>query len=218
LPRLLEFGIPIIVNINGESQAEYQELAVRLAGTGIAALEVNISCPNVKKGGIAFGTDPLMAGEVTAGVKRVADVPVIVKLSPNVSDIRVIARAVEDAGADIISLINTLIGLVIDIKTCRPKLANIFGGLSGPAIRPVAMRMVRQVFETVSVPTIGMGGNENGYTAAEFMMAGATATALGTSGFADRRIFKKAIGQLGEVAINNGFSATRQLVGCMIKE
>lgn len=212
LPHLRKLGIPIIANINGISVDEYLALTERLNDTDIAALEVNISCPNVKKGGIAFGIDPAVAAGITEAVKRISRFPVIVKLTPNVTDITVIARAVEDAGADAISLINTLLGTAIDIYKRKPVLANIVGGLSGPAIRPIALRCVMSVANTVHIPIIGMGGNENGYTAAEFMMAGATATAFGTSGFANRTIFPQAVDQLREIAYFHGCSSTAELV------
>ena len=160
MPYLQGISVPVIVNILGDSIDEYKEIAARLAGVkGIGALEVNISCPNVKKGGVAFGTDPDMAAAVTSAVKMESDVPVIVKLSPNVSDIAQVAEAVEEGGADSVSLINTLIGMAIDLDTKKPLLANVVGGLSGPAIKPVALRMVYQVAQRVSIPVIGIGGS-----------------------------------------------------------
>ena len=187
-------NVPVIVNILGDSLAEYEEITTRLRGVpGVSGIEVNISCPNVKKGGVAFGTDPVMAAAVTAAVKNKADVPVMVKLSPNVSDITVIAKAVEDAGADAISLINTLIGMAIDLPTRRPALANIIGGLSGPAIKPVALRMVYQVAKVVSVPIIGIGGIQSAEDALEFMLAGATAVQIGTANFINPRISEEIV-------------------------
>lgn len=212
LPRLRKLNIPIIANINGISIEEYCALTEQLNDTDVTALEVNISCPNVKQGGIAFGVDPAVAARVTTAVKEKSRMPVIVKLTPNVTDIASIARAIEDAGADAISLINTVLGGAIDVWHRRPRIANVFAGLSGPAIRPIAIRCVMQVANAVNIPIIGMGGNENGYTAAEFMMAGATATAFGTSGFANRTIFPQAIEQLREVAYFHGFSSTNALV------
>jgi dihydroorotate dehydrogenase (NAD+) catalytic subunit len=216
LPRLRALHIPIIANINGTSVEEYCALTEQLNDADIAMIEVNISCPNVKEGGIAFGVSPPIAAKVTHAVKRVSRVPIIVKLTPNVTDIVTIARAVEDAGADVISLINTVLGATIDIHTRKPVLANIVGGLSGPAIRPIALRCVLSVAQAVHIPIIGMGGNENGYTAAEFMMAGATATAFGTASFANRTIFSDAITQLREVAQQHGFATTAQLVKSVI--
>lgn len=180
--------VPVIVNILGDSIEEYEEITSRLQGVpGVAGIEVNISCPNVKKGGVAFGTNPQMAATVTAAVKRKSKVPVMVKLSPNVSDIGTIALAVEEAGADSVSLINTLIGMAIDLKTKKPALANVIGGLSGPAIKPVALRMVYEVAKKVSIPIIGIGGIESAEDALEFMLAGATAVQVGTANFVNPR-------------------------------
>jgi len=184
LPFLRGFDTAVIVNIFGESVEEYQNLAARLSETeGVRALEVNISCPNVKKGGIAFGTEPGMAAEVTRAVKRSTDLPVIVKLSPNVSDITVIARAVEDGGADALSVINTLRGMSVDVEKRVPHLRNITGGLSGPAIRPIALRMVWEVVQAVSIPVIGIGGIMEGRDALQFIIAGARAVQVGTASF-----------------------------------
>ncbi|MFH0784802.1 MAG: dihydroorotate dehydrogenase [Pseudomonadota bacterium] len=207
-------NVPVIVNILGDSLAEYEEITSRLAGVpGVAGIEVNISCPNVKKGGVAFGTDPAMAAAVTGAVKKKADVPVMVKLSPNVSDITVIARAVEDAGADAISLINTLIGMAIDLSTRRPALANIIGGLSGPAIKPVALRMVYQVAQTVSVPVIGIGGIESAEDALEFMLAGATAVQIGTANFTNPRASEEIVDGIGAYAVAEKLSSIRSIIG-----
>ncbi len=174
----------VVVNILGDSVEEYARLAGHLSEVdGIDAIEVNISCPNVKKGGVAFGTVPAMAKEVTEAVKKETELPVIVKLSPNVTDIVSMAKAVQDGGADAVSLINTLIGMAIDIKTRKPKLANIIGGLSGPAIKPVALRMVYQVAGAVSVPVIGIGGISTAEDALEFILAGASAIQVGTANF-----------------------------------
>lgn len=184
MPFLRRFGAKTIVNILGNSEEEYAALAARLAGVeGVRALEVNISCPNVRQGGIAFGVDPKMAAAVVRAVKRHARQPVIVKLSPNVTDICLMARAVADAGADAVSLINTLIGMAIDIRTRRPELANRTGGLSGPAIKPVALRMVWQVAQVLQIPVIGVGGIATAEDALEFLLAGATAVQVGTANF-----------------------------------
>jgi len=184
MPFLRELACPVVVNILGDSVEQYHEIARRLDGVfGVSALEVNISCPNVKKGGVAFGTDPAMAAKVTAAVRGATSLPVLVKLSPNVTDIVLMARAVEEAGADGISLINTLIGMAIDPQTRRPRLANVIGGLSGPAIKPVALRMVWQVAANVSVPVIGIGGITTAEDALEFLLAGATAIQVGTANF-----------------------------------
>lgn len=185
---LAGLNVPVIVNILGDSIEEYEEITARLQGVpGVAGIEVNISCPNVKKGGVAFGTDPKMAAKVTAAVKGKSCVPVMVKLSPNVADIGTIALAVEEAGADSVSLINTLIGMAINLKTKKPALANVIGGLSGPAIKPVALRMVYEVAKKVSIPIIGIGGIESAEDALEFMLAGATAVQVGTANFVNPR-------------------------------
>ncbi len=182
LPYLSRLNTVVIANILGESVDEYAQVAKILsASPGLDAIEVNISCPNVKAGGAAFGTDPEMAAKVTAAVKKATPLPVICKLSPNVTDIVSIARAVEDAGADALSLINTLIGMAIDIEHRRPALANVFGGLSGPAIRPVAVRMVYEAARAVRIPVIGIGGISTGSDAVEFMLAGARAIQIGTA-------------------------------------
>jgi dihydroorotate dehydrogenase (NAD+) catalytic subunit len=209
-------NVPVIVNILGDSLAEYEEITERLCGVaGVAGIEVNISCPNVKKGGVAFGTDPAMAGSVTAAVKRKADVPVMVKLSPNVTDIGLIARAVEDGGADSISLINTLIGMAIDLKTRRPALANVIGGLSGPAIKPVALRLVYEVARVVSVPVIGIGGIESAEDALEFMVAGATAVQIGTANFVNPRVSEDVVDGIGNYVSREKLPSVRSIIGSL---
>lgn len=211
---LAGLNVPVIVNILGDSLTEYEEITSRLVGVpGVAGIEVNISCPNVKKGGVAFGTDPAMAAAVTAAVKSKADVPVMVKLSPNVSDITVIAKAVADAGADAISLINTLIGMAIDVSTRRPALANIIGGLSGPAIKPVALRMVYQVAKVVSVPVIGIGGIETAEDALEFMLAGATAVQIGTANFVNPRASEDVVEGIYAYAKAEKLPSIRSIIG-----
>ena len=182
LPFLKELSTPIIINIYGKDIREYAELASRIDDIEeIAGIEVNISCPNVKAGGVAFGTDPDTACKVVKAVRGNTGKPVMVKLTPNVTDITLIARSVEDAGADSISLINTVTGMVIDIETRRPKLANITGGLSGPAIKPIALRMVWQVAQKVKLPVIGVGGIMTAEDALEFLIAGAVAVQVGTA-------------------------------------
>ena len=186
LPKLKGIDTAIVANIFGETIDEYIEVAKRLDDSdGVSALEINISCPNVKKGGIVFGTDPLEAAKVVSAVKKATRLPIITKLSPNVTDIKVMAKAVEDAGTDAVSLINTITGMVIDIEKRRPVLATTTGGLSGPAIRPIAVRMVWQVREAVSVPIIGMGGIMTAKDALEFIIAGASAVQVGTANFVD---------------------------------
>ena len=182
LPYLKKINTAIIVNILGNSIEEYGKAAKKLTDAeGVDAIEINISCPNVKEGGAAFGTDPRMAAKVTEAVKKNADIPVICKLSPNVTDICEIAKAVEEAGADAISLINTLIGMAIDVEQRRPRLGNIIGGLSGPAIRPVAVRMAFQVVRAVQIPVIGIGGIASSSDALEFLLVGAKAIQIGTA-------------------------------------
>lgn len=185
LPEIKKYGSEIIVNISGNSIDDYGRISEKLSIEGVSALEVNISCPNIKNGGIAFGTCPDMAGAVTAMVKKNTNKPVILKLSPNVTDIKIIAQSVENNGADIISLINTLIGMAIDAKIKKPIIANVVGGYSGPPIKPVALRMVYEIYPVVNIPIIGMGGIMDTEDALEFMMAGATAISLGTANFVD---------------------------------
>ena len=181
LPFLANYDVPVIANLAGHSIEEYCAVTEKLNESSVAMYELNISCPNVKQGGIGFGTDPAMAASVVKAVKEVSRKPLIVKLTPNVTDITAIARAVEEAGADAISLINTLMGMRIDLRTRRPILANTTGGFSGPAIKPVALRMVYQVRRAVSLPILGLGGIMTGEDAAEFLMAGADAVAVGTA-------------------------------------
>jgi dihydroorotate dehydrogenase (NAD+) catalytic subunit len=183
IPYLREYDTVLIVNIAGNTVDEYKELAERLSDSDIDAIELNVSCPNVKKGGMSFGTTVESIYKVVRSVKSVTKKPVIAKLTPNVTDIREIARAAEDAGADAISLINTILGMVIDVKIKRPVLANNFGGLSGPAVKPVAVRMVYEVSSSVDIPVIGMGGIMSGHDAVEFMLAGASAVMVGTANF-----------------------------------
>jgi dihydroorotate dehydrogenase (NAD+) catalytic subunit len=186
IPFLRQYQVPVIVNIVGKTIAEYAEVASLLSEyPEISGFELNISCPNVKEGGIAFGTCPETAFSVTEAVRKATNRLLIVKLSPNVTDITEIARKVEAAGADAISLINTLLGMAIDIKKRRPVLKNTVGGLSGPAIKPVALRMVWQTYKAVSLPIIGMGGITTAADAIEFIMAGATAVGVGTGIFKD---------------------------------
>lgn len=183
LPKLKKYDVPVIVNMSGSTVEEYGVLANKLTVDGVSGLELNISCPNVKDGGIAFGTNKESATAVVREVKKNTNLPVIAKLSPNVTDIVDMAKAIEAAGADAISLINTLLGMAIDLKTRKPILGNIVGGLSGPAVKPIALRMVWQVANAVKVPIIGMGGVMNTEDALEFMLAGASAIAVGTANF-----------------------------------
>ena len=214
LPPLVPLGIPIIVNIAGANIADYIEVAQVVSQVpGVAALELNISCPNVKQGGLAFGADPDTAATVTREVKAVSAVPVFVKLSPNVTDIVAIATAVEAAGADGLSLINTLLGMAIDIRRRQPILGNIVGGLSGPAVKPVALRLVHQVYQAVSIPIIGMGGITCAEDVIEFMLAGARAIAVGTANFVDPYILPKIIADLPPLLTELGVSSITELIG-----
>lgn len=185
LPFLRQYDTKVIANISGNTPEEYGIMCEKLAGAGVDMIEVNISCPNVKAGGLAYGTRPELAAEVTEIAKKNSTVPVMVKLSPNVTDITEIARAVEEAGADAISLINTIRGMRIDVNTRRPILKMNTGGLSGPAVLPVAVRMVWETANAVKIPILGMGGVSKGTDAAELMLAGAAAVAVGTASFAD---------------------------------
>jgi dihydroorotate dehydrogenase (NAD+) catalytic subunit len=214
---LAGLNVPVIVNILGGSIEEYREITQRLEGVrGIAGIEVNISCPNVKCGGVAFGGDPKMAAKVTKAVKEVSNVPVIVKLSPNVTDVAEIARAVADGGADSVSLINTLIGMAINLKTWRPELANVIGGLSGPAIKPVALRMVYEVSRAISIPVIGIGGIETAEDALEFLLAGATAVQVGTANFINPRASEEVVEGISKYVEDEQLSSVRKLIGALI--
>lgn len=213
LPRLSSYDVPVIVNIAGRTVEEYGAVAQKLNIDGIAGLEVNISCPNVKQGGIAFGTNPQSAAEVISCVKKNSRLPVIAKLSPNVSDIVTMAQAVEDAGADAISLINTLLGMAIDIKTWKPMLGNIVGGLSGPAVKPVAVRMVWQVAKAVKVPVIGMGGIMTADDAIEFLLAGAHAVAVGTANFVNPHAVVEITEGIKAYLAGHGLTDVNHLIG-----
>ena len=213
LPNIKKYDTKIIVNIFGKDIEEYCEVAEILSDTDIDMLEMNISCPNVKEGGIYFGTCPKMAEEITKAVKRHAKKPVSVKLSPNVTDITEIAKAVENGGADCISMINTLIGMRIDIKTKRPVLKNNIGGLSGAAIKPVAVRMIWQVRNAGKLPIIGMGGITNGDDAIELMLAGAGAVAVGTAAFNDPGTVLKVIDGISDYMSVNNIKYAGQITG-----
>jgi dihydroorotate dehydrogenase (NAD+) catalytic subunit len=214
LPRLRALDTAVIVNIAGFSAEDYALLARALSGReGVAALEVNISCPNVKCGGLAFGSDPASAEEVLRAVRESTTLPVIAKLSPNVTDIQAMARAVAKGGADIISLINTLLGMAIDVKSRRPVLGSIMGGLSGPAVKPVALRMVYQVYEAVSLPIIGMGGISGWEDAVEFLLAGAGAVGVGTANFVNPRAPADILRGINAYCAENGFARVTEIVG-----
>ncbi len=213
LPRIQSYRMNVIVNISGSSVDDYAALASRLNVAGITALEINISCPNVKEGGIVFGTDPQAAAAVVRAVCAYTDKPVIAKLSPNVTSITEIALAVEEAGADIISLINTLIGMRIDIQNWHPTLGNRTGGLSGPAVMPIAVRMVWDVAHVVRIPVIGMGGISSWQDAVEFFLAGASAVAVGTANFIDPAVAMKICDGLGRYLHEKQMSNIQELVG-----
>ncbi|MDR0477380.1 MAG: dihydroorotate dehydrogenase [Desulfobulbaceae bacterium] len=216
MPYLRRLDTPVIVNVLGETVEEYGEIARRLSGVpGVAALEVNISCPNVQKGGVAFGSDPAAAAKVTATAKKNCALPVMVKLSPNVTDIAAIAKAVEDAGADSISLINTLLAMAVDINSRRPKLANVMGGLSGPAIKPIAVRMVYQASRAVKIPVIGIGGVTTADDALEFIIAGASAVQLGTASFRDAAAAAKVLDGIDGWLRQQGIASVAGLIGSL---
>ena len=216
LPFLRQYHVAVIANIYGESYTEYAQVAGKLSKAGgVDALEVNVSCPNVKKGGLSFGSDPKAAAEVTRRVRAETHLPVIVKLTPNVTDITVIARAVEEAGADAVSLINTLTGMSIDLKTRTPHLKNITGGLSGPAIKPVALRMVWQVAQRVAIPVIGIGGIMTALDALEFMVAGAKAVQIGTANFINPRATMEIIDGMRRYLQENKMKSINDIVGTL---
>ncbi len=215
LPEVRKLSTAFIANMVGKSVEEYAECARMLTVPGISALEVNISCPNVKEGGAAFGTDPAQAAAVTRAVKDATTLPVIVKLSPNVTDIVSIAKAVEDAGADSISLINTLLGIAIDTRTRRPILGNITGGLSGPAIKPVALRMVWQTAKAVKIPVCGLGGIMTGEDAIQFMMAGASTVQVGTANLADPTAMERIVNEMDEWCDKNNVKDINEIVGTL---
>ena len=207
---------PVIVNVVGHSVEEYAGVIERLEReTAVSAYEVNISCPNVDAGGMAFGTSCASAAEVTAACRQATKRTLIMKLSPNVTDISEIARAVEAEGADSVSLINTLLGMAIDAETRKPKLARVVGGLSGPAIKPVALRMVWQVASSVGVPVVGMGGIMSADDAVEFMLAGATAIAVGTANFVDPTVTTRIIDGIATYCLEHGEGAARDLIGAL---
>jgi len=214
LPFLRKLSPPVFANIYGKTVEDYAELALRLNDAkGVAGLEVNISCPNVKEGGIAFGSDGRSAHRVVRAVRKNTDLPVMVKLSPNVTDIVEIARSVEEAGADAVSLINTITGMAIDAEKRRPVLANITGGLSGPAIKPIALRMVWQVAAQVGVPVIGVGGIMNARDAVEFLIAGACAIQVGTANFINPRSGQEIVEGIETYMLENGIERIDDLIG-----
>jgi dihydroorotate dehydrogenase (NAD+) catalytic subunit len=216
LPFLQTLDTAVILNIYGRDMDEYGAIARRLEGIeGLAGLEVNISCPNVKAGGLAFGTDSKMAFQVTKTVREKTDLPLIVKLSPNVTNIATIARSVEDAGADALSLINTITGMAVDINTRQPKLANVIGGLSGPAIKPIALRMVWNAVQAVDIPVVGIGGIMNATDALEFLIVGARAIQVGTANFVNPKTAVEIVDGLSAFLSKHNLSHINQIQGTL---
>ncbi len=216
LPFLRDFDVPVIANIFGETVEEYQQVAELLNGArGVCALELNISCPNVKKGGVAFGADPVLAAEVTAKVKAVSSLPLIVKLTPNVTDIALMAQSVEAAGADVLSLINTITGMSVDAERRIPHLKNVTGGLSGPAIKPIALRMVWQVVQKVSIPVIGIGGIATASDVLEFLIVGARAVQIGTANFVNPGAMTDILAGLESYLVRHNVAEIGDLIGTL---
>lgn len=218
LPALRKAGAVVIVNIWGKNASEYADVAERIdrERNAVAALEINVSCPNVKAGGIAFGTDTESLKQVVSAVRKTTTLPLITKLSPNVTRIGDFAKAVEDAGSDMISLINTIPAMAIDIETRRPKLANVTGGLSGPCVKPVAVRMVYEAARAVRIPVIGMGGIASGADAVEFLLAGASAVAVGTAIFSDPFAPVRVLEELNSFLDSHRIGSVSELVGKVI--
>ncbi len=217
LPSLMEEGVTVVANLAGNSEDEYA-LITRIIDNhpGIAAIELNISCPNVKQGGMQFGTDPRLVRQVVEAVKKETRLPVIPKLSPNVSDIVSIAKAARDGGADALSMINTLMGMAVDIDKRKPVLGNVFGGLSGPAIKPVALRMIYQVYKEVDLPILGGGGISNTRDALEFIMVGASAVSIGTGNFVNPSLAQEIAQGLENYLMEQGLSNIQELVGVAV--
>lgn len=216
LPNLKQYDVPIFANISGNTLEEYEYMAKTLTVEGVAALEVNISCPNVKCGGMAFGVQAESAAAVCKAVKGHTDLPVIMKLSPNVTDIVEIARAVEAAGADGISMINTLLGMSVDLRTRKPLLGNIYGGLSGPAVKPVALRLTHQVAQAIEIPIMGGGGIMTGEDALEFMLVGADIVSVGTATMVDPRAIGIIASEMSAYCENQHIEHVSNLVGGII--
>lgn len=216
LPFLAQLQVPVIANIFGNTVDEYAELASRLDGIpGLAAIEINISCPNVKEGGMVFGTDPSMAAGVVQAVRRTASMPIITKLTPNVTRIAQIARAVVDAGSDMLSCINTIAAMAVDIFSRRPKLANIVGGLSGPAIKPIALRCTYEVVQAVHCPVIGIGGITNATDALEFLLIGARAVQIGTANFVRPSVTREVIDGMRRFLGVQGIHSVEEFIGTL---
>ncbi len=215
-PEIKDFDTNVIVNVSGSTIEDYVECTEKLASLDkIPAIELNISCPNVKEGGMAFGTSACSAGDVTKAVRQVWDRTLIVKLSPNVTDITEIAKAVEAEGADAVSLINTLLGMAVDINKRKPVLSTVTGGLSGPCVKPVALRMVWQTYNAVKIPVIGMGGISCWQDAIEFILAGSSAIQIGTHNFIDPTISLKVVDGIAEYLDKNNIKSVKELVGAL---
>ena len=215
-PQLKDFKTNVLVNVSGACIEDYVACAEKVAELdGIPGIELNISCPNVKQGGMAFGVQAASAAEVVSAVRKVYPKTLIVKLSPNVTDITEIARAVEGAGADSVSLINTLLGMAIDSEKRRPILSTVTGGMSGPAVKPIALRMVWQVAKAVKIPVVGLGGITNGTDAIEFMLAGASAIEVGTANFIDPAVTGKIIDEINAYLDRHGFASVRDIIGAL---
>jgi len=215
LPRLAPYDTAVIVNVCGDTVEEYAEVARIAEAPGVAALEINISCPNVKKGGMAFGGDPRMTHEVVSAVRKATRLPIVPKLSPNVADVTVFARACEEAGADALSCINTLLGLAVDVERRVPRLAFGTGGLSGPAIRPVALRMAWQAARAVRIPVIGIGGIGSAEDALEFLVAGCRAVQIGTANFVDPGVYARILAGLEAYLRRHGLEEIGDVVGTL---
>ncbi len=216
LPPLAAFDTKVIANVFGETEAEYVEVCTKLDGAaGVAAIELNVSCPNVEQGGMIFGNSPEDLARVTRACREATRLPLIVKLSPNVTDIRDTARAAEDAGADALSLVNTFVGMAVDVKRRRPVLARGSGGLSGPAIRPLAVWMTHQVYRTVGIPIIGMGGIARAHDALEFILAGASAVQVGTANFIHPDAAIRVLRGLQTYLEQEGIASVRELIGAL---
>ena len=216
LPYLRDFDVPVIVNVCGKTVEEYLTVVERLSDAdGVAGVELNISCPNLDCGGMSFGVDATLAHQLVKEVRAKTQLPLLVKLSPNVTDITVIARAVEDAGTDALSAINTLLGMAINAETRKPELANVTGGLSGPAIKPVALRLVWEVYKSVSIPIVGMGGIMTATDAVEFFIAGASAVAIGTANFANPKASMEVVEGIQTYLEKTDMSSIKELVGSL---
>jgi dihydroorotate dehydrogenase (NAD+) catalytic subunit len=216
LPLLRKYQTPVFANVFGYGVEDYEEVVRVLEGAeGIAGYELNVSCPNTKHGGVFFSNDPLLLAGVISAVRRVAKRPLIVKLSPNVGAIAPLAKVAEESGADAISLVNTFVSLAIDARTRRPRIGNNFGGLSGPAIKPIALRMVNEVYRAVRIPVVGLGGIATGIDAAEFMIAGATAVEVGTASFWDPTSPVRITKELENFLIEEGVNRVTELTGSL---